>query len=329
MNGTIIIRRSPIVLIRNFIAIEMIAFLFYFLATGHGSYKSEIYGKLFFSDVISYEIAKLLFLAGAQLCITIYAFLNWYYEFYEIRPNVISHKWGVFFKKNKILPLKKSMTVTFPSGFLGRLFHNESIHFLDHHGRSILLTAISHPKNYLEAIKKCVNPDTEEFAEKPNINQLIAQEEHEQLEFKSSLRFDHKIGKPNRELEKAAMKTVAAFLNSKGGYLVIGVNNERQPLGLENDFQTLQIKNIDGFENHFTQIFNAMIGPEFRHLIKIWFHNFEYKDVCVAQVLQSPRPAYLKSDNSEHFYIRTGNISTSLKLSEIESYSKSHWLKNV
>ena len=121
------------------------------------------------------------------------------------------------------------------------------------------------------------------------------------------------------------MKTVAAFMNSNGGYLVLGVSDTHAPLGLRNDYQTLQRKDSDGFENHFTQSMNNMIGPEFRNLVKLWFHNMDGNDLCVIQVLQSPRPVYLRADNNEQFYMRTGNISTALKLSEIESYARSRW----
>ena len=127
MNNSITIRRSPIVLIRNFITIEIIAFLLYFLATGHGNYKYELYTRLFFSNLLPYDIAKLLLLSGAQLFITVYAFLSWYYEWYNISQGAISHSRGVFFKKKKTFPLGKSMTVMLSSGPLGKLFHYGSI----------------------------------------------------------------------------------------------------------------------------------------------------------------------------------------------------------
>lgn len=324
MNGSITIRRSPIVLIRNLIAIEVIAFLFYFLVTGRGSYKSEFYNQVFLSGLLPYDIAKLLFLSGAQLFITIYAFLNWYYEQYEIRPGVISHSRGVFFRKKKTLPLEKSMTVMTSFGPIGKKLRYGSIRLENHHN-SMVLANIPNPQNYLKMIDKCVDPDSNRFTEKPDIGRLIARDENERIEFKSSLRFDHKIGQINRDLEKATMKTIAAFLNSKGGYLVIGVDDSRKPIGLDNDYQTLQRKDSDGFENHFTQAFNAMIGPESRHLIKLWFYKIEDQDVCIIQVAPSPRPVYLKVNDSERFYVRTGNITTDLKFSEVEAYTRSRW----
>ncbi len=325
MNNSITIRRSPIVLIRNFIGIEILAFVLYYLATGHGNYKFELYTRLFFSNLLPYDFAKFLLLSGAQLFITIYAFLSWYYEYYNINQGVISHSHGVFFKKNKTFPLEKSMTVVLSSGPIGKLFHYGSINLQNNNHNSIILKTISRPKNYLKIIERFISPNIQRFTEKPDIAKIINQEEDEKLEFKSSLRFDHKIGNINRDLEKAAMKSIAAFLNSKGGYLVIGIDDSRKPLGLHHDYQTLQHKDSDGFENHFTQVFNAMIGPEFRSLVKLWFYNVEEYEVCIVQVSLGHKPVYLKLNEDERFYIRTGNIVTDLKFSEVESYKRSRW----
>jgi predicted HTH transcriptional regulator len=121
------------------------------------------------------------------------------------------------------------------------------------------------------------------------------------------------------------MKTIAAFLNSRGGRCVIGVDDRRRPIGLERDYKTLQRKDRDGFEIHFTQMLNAMIGPEFRSLVKLKFETLDGADVCSIEVKPSPRPVYFKHDEHEYFYMRTGNITTSLKLSEIESYVRGRW----
>lgn len=188
----------------------------------------------------------------------------------------------------------------------------------------MVLKDISYPQNYVKLIEKYRNiPQIS--GEAPNVADLISKEEHERLEFKSSLRFDTRNGTVNRDLEKAAMKTVAAFLNTQGGHLVLGVDNSRNVLGLSRDYETIQIPNSDGFENHFTQVFNSMIGPEFRNFVKLYFYKVGENEVCVVRVAPSARPAYLKTDNNEHFYVRTGNASTSLKLSEVEAYAGSHW----
>jgi len=322
------IKRSPIVLVWKFAVIEIAGFLLYIAAIMLGNAKYEFYTQLSFSSIISYQAAKMLFLSGAQFAVTVYVFLSWYYEYYVIRPGSITYTHGVFRKKETTLRVDDSTVFTTSSNPLGKLFHYGSVHAKTG-ASSLVLTYISRPENLISFIKHGNDPHENAFQKEPDVERLLAENEHDKLEFKSSLRFDHKIGQANRDVEKAAMKTIAAFLNSKGGHLVLGVSDTRTPLGLDGDYQTLQRKDMDGFENHFTQAFNSMIGPEFRNLIKLWFHKLDGRDLCVVQVLASPRPVYLKADNNEQFYMRTGNISTALKLSEIESYSRSRWPRSV
>ncbi|MEK7546662.1 MAG: RNA-binding domain-containing protein [Patescibacteria group bacterium] len=328
MNSEITTKRSPIVLIWKFAIVEAIGAFLYFIATLLGNTKYELYSQVSFSNFLSYQTAKMLFLSGALFALTVYAFLSWYYESYVFRPGSLTHERGVFFKKKKTFQMDESASMTISSGALGKLLHYGSVR-VENGGKSFVLNSISRPEKFIDAVRGLYGPDRNFFFEEPDPVRLLKQDEHEGLEFKSSLRFDYKIGHVNRELEKAAMKTVAAFLNSKGGYLIVGVSDARTPLGLSSDYQTLQRKDSDGFENHFTQSFNSMIGPEFRHLTKLWFHKIDGHDICTVQALPSPRPIYLKMDNNEHFYMRTGNISTGLKLSEIESYSRSRWPKKV
>ncbi len=292
------IKRSPIVLMWKFAVIEAAGFLLYLATASFGNAKYELYIQLPFSGFLSYQAAKILLLSGAQFAVTVYAFLSWYYEYYLIRPGSITYVRGVFSRKEKVLLVDDSTAFTISSNPLGKLFHYGSVRAKTG-TRTLLLTYVSRPENIISLIKHGGYAHENAFRNEPDVERLLTESEHDRLEFKSSLRFDHKIGQASRDVEKAAMKTIAAFLNSKGGHLVLGVNDARTPLGLENDYQTLQRKDMDGFENHFTQAFNSMIGPEFRNLIKLWFRKLGGRDLCVVQVLASPRPVYLKADNNE------------------------------
>src|SRR3712207_6558701 len=77
---------------------------------------------------------------------------------------------------------------------------------------------------------------------------LIAQGEGPTVEYKSSLRWDYRESRVNRDLTKVAVRTLAAFLNAQGGTLLIGVDDEGNVLGLEADIACLQKKSLDGFE---------------------------------------------------------------------------------
>ena len=161
--------------------------------------------------------------------------------------------------------------------------------------------------------------------EEADVNEMLKTGEHEKLEFKTSLRWDMKQNQVNRELEKTVMKTVTAFLNSDGGHLLMGVDDKGKPIGLENDFASLVRQDADGFENHFNNLFKSMVGSEFRRLVKLTFNNIENKTICLINVEPGHKPAYLKTGNGEDFYIRTGNVTTPLKMSEVAAYTSSWW----
>ena len=166
---------------------------------------------------------------------------------------------------------------------------------------------------------------TKSVHEEQDIKDIIRLDEHERLEFKTSLRWDVKRDQVNKELERGVMKTIAAFLNSNGGSLVIGVDDNRQIYGLEPDLGSLAKQNHDGFENHFNNLFVAMIGPEFRQHVKLTFDYINNKSVVLIQVTPAHRPAYLKTEKGEDFFIRTGNATTSLTVSQVAPYISSQW----
>lgn len=308
-------RRSPIVLIRMLVTIEALAGVSYFLTAALGNYEYDIYPLLSLQHTLSFQAAKFLVLSGAQFVITIYAFLRWYRESYSVEDGVIRHTRGVFLRNSKIFPIEESAEFRVVSGLLGKLLHYGSIRM-----GTFLMRDIPHPNQFIKSIQQAHDGEG-------RLVELLKKEENEELEFKSSLRFDYAVNRPSRDLERSAMKTIAAFLNSRGGSFIVGVNDERVPIGLEKDYRTLQRKDRDGFEIHFTQIFNAMIGPEFRSHINLRFAKIQNAEVCHIKVEPSSKPAYFKYDGQEHFYMRTGNITTSLKLSEVESYIRSRWPK--
>jgi len=62
------IKRSPIVVIRTLVAIELCAFLAYYLAATLGNSKYELFLRLpFLSSLISYQALKFFILSGAHL----------------------------------------------------------------------------------------------------------------------------------------------------------------------------------------------------------------------------------------------------------------------
>jgi membrane protein YdbS with pleckstrin-like domain len=314
MLSTLTTKRSPIVLIRMLIIIEAFAGIAYFLAAALGRYEYEIYPLFSVQPILSFQTAKFLFLSGAQFFITIYAFLRWYRESYTVQNGMIRRTRGVFLRREKTFPILPSAEFRITAGPIGKWLRYGSIRI----NGTIIIRDISHPHQFLKSMEQAYDGESD-------LVDLLKKEENEKLEFKSSLRFDYHARKPSRNLERTAMKTIAAFLNSRGGSFIIGVNDDRQPIGLEEDYRTLQRKSRDGFEIHFTQLFNGMIGPEFRSHVQLQFTKIKNSEICHIRVKPSPKPVYFKDEGHEYFYMRTGNITASLKLSEIESYIRSRW----
>lgn len=162
---------------------------------------------------------------------------------------------------------------------------------------------------------------------------LIAQGESAQLEFKSTARWDLKENKKNPVMEEIILKTVAAFLNSEGGTLLVGVDDDGNILGLQPDYQTLKKKNRDGFELWLTNdLLLKSMGKEFAPCLSISFHIINHKEVCRIQAKPAPEPVYIhirnpKSGQSEEcFFIRTGNSTNKVDTPRaITNYVKTRW----
>jgi hypothetical protein len=62
----------------------------------------------------------------------------------------------------------------------------------------------------------------------PTVEEIIQADESSEIEYKSTFQWDVRESKRNKDLQKATLKTLAAFLNSDGGTLVIGVTDGKE-----------------------------------------------------------------------------------------------------
>lgn len=157
------------------------------------------------------------------------------------------------------------------------------------------------------------------------VKELILSGESESLEIKSTLRFDLKENNVNKKLEYVIAKTISAFLNTEGGTLIIGVDDNGNTIGLEKDIQTLSKQNIDGFELHLRQIIKKYLGDYFEKYIKVTFPKVDEKEISVIQILKSGKPVFVNSEGTENFFVRNGNASIPKSRQEQSEYEKLHW----
>ena len=62
-------------------------------------------------------------------------------------------------------------------------------------------------------------------------------------------------------MEDAIVKTVAGFLNTDGGSLLIGVGPDRVTVGLDQDYELVKPRNGDGFVNWLTTHLDRRARP--------------------------------------------------------------------
>jgi len=151
---------------------------------------------------------------------------------------------------------------------------------------------------------------------------LVTQGETTSIEFKSTLRTNLHTREKDPRMEMAVLKTIAAFINSHGGTLVIGVADDGNPVGL----------NLDGFENedkmylHLINLLNSRIGPQHMMYVQPRFDDYDGTRVLAVECKKGKVPVYVKDGNVEKFFIRTGASTTELTPSQMLEFIKQRFV---
>lgn len=168
--------------------------------------------------------------------------------------------------------------------------------------------------------------DTGETTAAVSIEDLIAEGESDELEFKSSLRWDYQQQLSNKKLEEVILKAVAAFANSQGGTLLIGVDDAGAVLGLERDYAALGNIDRDRFELHLRNLLNNAFGEAFTATrLKVAFPIVGETEICQVVIAAATKPLILTvSDKngqpSQKFFVRNGNSSREMPMNEMHQY---------
>ncbi|QHI38580.1 hypothetical protein IMCC3317_39740 [Kordia antarctica] len=175
------------------------------------------------------------------------------------------------------------------------------------------------------ALKRRIELTNTEKVEDTELKELILIGENEKLEMKSTLRYDLRQNIINKNLEYVIAKTISAFLNSEGGILIIGVDDDGNALGLEKDIETFSKKDVDGFELHLRNIIKKHLGSNFEKHLKVSFPIIDEKTICKVKILKSGKPVFANFEGKDSFYVRNGNSSIPKNREEQSEYEKLHW----
>jgi predicted HTH transcriptional regulator len=124
---------------------------------------------------------------------------------------------------------------------------------------------------------------------------LLSVGESQTVEFKSTARWNTRAGQQDKKMEHVILKTVCGFLNAEGGTLLIGVDDDGQIVGLDDDMETLGSKGTrDGYELFLRQHLDNNLSVQTAGIVKIRFEVLEARDVCVSSRWRHQGSRYLR-----------------------------------
>lgn len=130
-------------------------------------------------------------------------------------------------------------------------------------------------------------------------------------------------------------KSIASFLNSNGGSLIIGVrerkdSNEAEIIGVKDEFKKLKDPNKDGYKR---MIIDEIIKPYFPFKISDHLNQYIYIDfieinekiICWIRIRKSESRVFLKLNDKEVFMIRTETENRCLEGEKLVDYCIKHF----
>lgn len=172
---------------------------------------------------------------------------------------------------------------------------------------------------------------------------IIARGENDRCEFKSTMRHCIRTAQApmpedkrkevlrtkDKDRNHDVLKSVAAMLNTGGGDVVVGVQDDGTIYGLEADyayFSKDSERNPDGYELWMRQLFVNHFGVLNSQKVRAQFVTLEGKQVLWLRVLPAETAAYVVAENKQKiFYIRNGNETRALEIEQVVAYHQTRF----
>lgn len=146
--------------------------------------------------------------------------------------------------------------------------------------------------------------DTEDTDDGIDLLSIIKRGESNQVEFKPCLLYNFKTHAAGISVKYIIAKTICGFLNSNGGVLLIGVNDNGNIQGLQNnDYSLFHGENEkDKLLLELDSLLAYFFGVSIKPLVNSSIENIDGKDILVIAVSESHKPIFL--------YNKRGNVTT-------------------
>jgi len=216
-----------------------------------------------------------------------------------------------------------------------RWLQNVIGHLVDTAGREAFVRGVSPART--ETSVPQVGQRESSLEVRLSTSELISQPENHRVEFKETARWDIKTEKIGDEVTHGVLKTIAAFINSHGGTLLIGVrNSDQQAVGLDRDIATFKKDpSLDGLQLWLNeQIKNAM-GTVAASLATIKFEQVSGNWICRVDVAPAKDLVPLSANKGKDkngmvtkddrvIYVRLGAQSNVLLAADVLTWLEQH-----
>lgn len=152
-----------------------------------------------------------------------------------------------------------------------------------------------------------------------DIERLVASDESGRLEFKASFRVPVDPPKPGdkrsagdleRAIEREAIETLAAFLNTDGGTLIIGVKDDRTVVGIDVDYPRVKPKSNDGWRLTFDHLVTHELGAEVMKCIDLQLEPWQDRTIAVIRCSPREEPTWVGDELYVRYTASTERLST-------------------
>jgi len=170
------------------------------------------------------------------------------------------------------------------------------------------------------------NPFASDEDPAQDIETLIQAGESKVVEFKSTGRLNLHTGEKDSDIERAILKSVAAFMNTSGGTLLVGVSDSGEIPGIEGDYPFLKSADTDGWGLWFSDLTSTRLGKAAAAEIQLGFAELSGKTVSRIDVGPAASPVFVSNgDGKDSFFVRINNSTKELSGKEQHEFQGNRW----
>ncbi len=160
-----------------------------------------------------------------------------------------------------------------------------------------------------------------------SVRSLLDDGESAVVEFKSTASRNRHTRARDPEIAWSVIKTIAAFMNTHGGTLLIGAGDDGQPVGIEEDYPLVKGGNRDGWELWLTAVVKKALGTVAATDLSVHFCKVDGKTIARIDIRPVVEPVFAtrKGDPREVFFVRLNNATEELSGQALLDYRQKHW----